>query len=113
MNATYLPDRGDLIVVSFDPQAGHEQAGRRQALVLSRREFARSTRLIICCPITNTRRRTRLHVPVPPETGLTGFVMCEQVRSLDYQVRRVKLIGAAPAELMDEVLAAIEPVIFD
>ena len=103
----YIPERGDLIVVSFDPQAGHEQAGRRPALVLSSRTFNRGTNLMCCCPITSTQRRTLLHVPVPPETGLTGFVMCEQARALDYRIRRAKKVAEAPSYLVRDVQAVL------
>ena len=112
MSDASIPDRGNLIIVSFDPQAGHEQAGRRPALVLSRRAYARSTKIIVCCPITNTRRRTHLHVPLPPQAGLAEFVMCEQLRSLDYRARRATKVGDAPRDLLDEVLAVIEPIPF-
>ena len=107
----YIPDRGDLIVVSFDPHAGHEQAGRRPALVLSSRAFNRGTNLIFCCPITNTQRRTLLHVPVPAGTTLTGFVMCEQSRALDFRVRRANMIGVAPAPLVRDVQAVLDGII--
>ena len=112
MSRPPIPDRGDLIVVTFDPQAGHEQAGRRPALVLSSETFSRSTLLIVCCPITNTKRRSHFHIPLPPGTGLTGFVMCEQVRSLDYRARAAKRIGTAPVGLVDEVLQVVEPILF-
>jgi mRNA interferase MazF len=95
--AAYVPVQGDLVVLTFDPQAGHEQMGRRPA---------------ICCPITNTRRDTPFHVPVPDHCGLTGYVMCEQMKSIDYRARRAKKIGSAPRELLDEVLSVVDASIF-
>lgn len=110
--AAYIPVRGDLVVLTFDPQAGHEQAGRRPALVVSVDPFNRATRLAVCCPITNTRRDTPFHVPVPQSCGLTGYVMCEQMKSIDYRVRRAKKIGSATSELLNEVLSVIDASIF-
>ena len=74
-----IPSQGDFVTITFDPQAGHEQRGRRPALVVSVTAFNSATGLAICCPITNTYRRTPFHVGVPAESGLTGFVMCEQM----------------------------------
>lgn len=108
----YVPRQGDLIILTFDPQAGHEQTGRRPALVVSVEPFNAATRLAMCCPITNTHRDIPFHVPVPPGLGLTGYVMCEQVKSLDYRIRRARFVDSAPRELIEEVLAMIDAAIF-
>ena len=108
----YVPAAGDLVVLDFDPQSGHEQQGRRPALVVSHRKFSQSTGLAILCPITNTSRTTPYRVPLPPGSGVTGFVMCEQVKSLDVASRRIKRIGTAPPDLLVEVLDVLEPVLF-
>lgn len=110
--AAYVPVQGDLVVLTFDPQAGHEQMGRRPAIVVSVEPFNRTTRLAVCCPITKTRRDTPFHVPVPDHGGLTGYVMCEQMKSIDYRVRRAKKIGSAPRELLDEVLSVVDASLF-
>ncbi len=110
--ADFVPAQGDIVVLSFDPQTGHEQMGRRPALVVSVGAFSKATRLAICCPITNTDRGTPFHVPVPSESGLTGFVMCEQIKSVDYRARKMKRIGTAPKEFMDEVLAVIDACLY-
>jgi mRNA interferase MazF len=110
--AGFRPEQGDLISISFDPQAGHEQRGRRPALVVSVTPLNRRAGLAFCCPLTNTRRATPFHVAVPADTGLTGFVMCEQLRSLDYRARGAKRIGTAPQSLLDEVLAILEACLF-
>ena len=104
----YVPNQGDFVGLSFDPQSGHEQRGRRPALVISVGAFNRGMRMAICCPLTNAERAIPFHVPVPDEASLTGFVMCEQVKSLDYRSRRIKFIEKAPKELLDEVLAVID-----
>jgi mRNA interferase MazF len=106
------PSQGDFVVLSFDPQAGHEQKGRRPAFVVSQAAFNRATRLAFCCPITNTDRRTPFHVPVPIESGLAGFVMCEQIKSIDYRARDMKIIGTAPREFINEVLAVLDACIY-
>ena len=108
----YIPAAGDLVVIDFDPQSGHEQQGRRPALVLSDRRLGLSAGMAICCPITNTFRDTPYRVALPAGGTVTGFVMCEQVKSLDYASRRIKRIGRAPAGLLDDVLAVLEPILF-
>ncbi|MFV1995772.1 MAG: type II toxin-antitoxin system PemK/MazF family toxin [Verrucomicrobiales bacterium] len=110
--SSYIPAQGDFVVMSFDPQAGHEQKGRRPGLVVSVDAFNRGMRLAFCCPITNTDRDTDFHVPVPVDSGLTGFVMCEQMKSIDYRARRAKRVGKASRELLDEVLSVIDACLF-
>jgi mRNA interferase MazF len=110
--AAYVPAQGDLVVISFDPQAGHEQMGRRPGIVVSVDHFNRGTRLAICCPITNTMRNTPFHVPVPEHCGLTGYVMCEQMKSIDYRARDMKKIGCASQDFLDEVLSVIDACLF-
>ena len=104
----YVPRKGDFITLTFDPQAGHEQRGRRPALVVSNDLFNRHTGLAIVCPITNTDRGFPFHLPVPATSSLTGFVMVEQVKTVDYAIRRARLIERAPAELIDDVIELID-----
>ena len=108
----HAPLQGDFVTVTFDPQAGHEQKGRRPALVVSVSAFNRATGLAFCCPITNTERKTPFHVGVPAEAGLTGFVMCEQMKSVDFRARDLKRIGSAPQEFLEEVLSVIDACIY-
>ena len=108
----YIPKQGDLVTLDFDPQSGHEQRGRRPALVLSKEIFNNSTGMAICCPITNTDRKVPLHVQVTDRCSLTGFVMCDQVKSLDFRARRMKLIEVAPRKLVDDVLSILDAVLF-
>jgi len=109
---TYLPRQGDFIAVTFDPQAGHEQRGRRPALVVSKDLFNRSTGLAIVCPVTSTSRGFPFHVPVPPGCKLTGFVMVEQVKSIDFRSRRARRIERAPDDLLAEVLSILDACIY-
>ena len=106
--AGYVPNQGDFVNLNFDPQAGHEQRGRRPALVVSKTLFNKATGMAICCPITNTDRGIPFHVAITGRTSLTGFVMCEQVKSLDFHARVLTKIGKAPAAVLDEVLAILD-----
>ncbi|MCC6743367.1 MAG: type II toxin-antitoxin system PemK/MazF family toxin [Acidobacteria bacterium] len=104
----YVPRKGDFITLSFDPQVGHEQKGRRPALVLSNDLFNRHTGLAIVCPVTNTDRRFPFHVAVPESSSLTGFVMVEQVKSIDFRIRRAKFVERAPQLFVDDVLGLLD-----
>ena len=110
--ATYVPRKGDVIALTFDPQAGHEQRGRRPALVVSNDLFNRHTGLCIACPITNTQRNYPFHVAVPEGEGVTGFVMVEQVKSIDFRTREAKRIGKASSGLLDEVLSILDACLY-
>ncbi len=111
--ARYIPKQGDLVVISFDPQSGHEQKGRRPALVVSKTLFNRHTGLAMMCPITNTLRNSPFHVAVSGEAKLTGYIMVEQIKSVDFASRRVKLVGKAPQAMLDEVLSILDACIYD
>ena len=104
----YVPQKGDFIYVSFDPQAGHEQKGRRPALVVSNDSFNRRTGLALVCPVTNTDRRIPFHLPIAETSSLTGFAMVEQVKSLDYKARNATFIEKASEELLEDALAIID-----
>jgi mRNA interferase MazF len=108
----YIPRQGDLVTLDFDPQSGHEQRGRRPALVLSKEAFNKSTGMAICCPITNTNRNIPLHVEVTDRCSLTGFVMCDQTKALDFRTRRMKFIESASLEIVNDVLAILDAVLF-
>lgn len=108
----YIPKKGDFVALTFDPQSGHEQKGRRPALVVSNHLFNRHTGLAVVCPITNTNRSFPFHVPVPAAGTLTGFIMVEQVKSVDYRSRKASLIVRAPTETLNEVLAILDAVLY-
>jgi len=103
-----FPKKGDFITLSFDPQSGHEQKGRRPALVVSNFLFNQATGLAIVCPITNTDRKIPFHLAVPASSSLTGFIMVEQVKSIDFNTRKAKFVEKAPTELINDVLAVID-----
>jgi mRNA interferase MazF len=106
--AKYVPQKGDFIALSFDPQSGHEQKGRRPALVVSNYLFNKHTGLAIVCPITNTNRNIPFHLLVPPPSSLTGFVMVDQIKSIDYMARKAKFIEKAPDEVVEDVLDVLD-----
>lgn len=108
---TYVPERGDLIWLSFDPQAGREQAGRRPALVLSPATYNLSARLALVCPITSQIKGYPFEVVLPSELPVTGAVLADHLRSLDWQVRRASYAGTAPTSVLDAVLARIAPLL--
>jgi mRNA interferase MazF len=100
--ARYVPERGDLIWLDFDPQAGHEQAGRRPALVLSPKNYHRRSSLALVCPITSRIKGYPFEVPV---AGLNkpSAVLADQLRSLDLIARQVKFIAKAEPDTVDAV----------
>ena len=108
----YIPNQGDIVAITFDPQSGHEQKGRRPALVVSKKLFSSSTGMAIVCPITNTNREFPFHVPVPESSKLTGFIMVEQVKSVDFRSRRIKRIEHSNEELLAEVLSILDACIY-
>ena len=108
MPPRYVPRKGDFITLSFDPQSGHEQKGRRPALVISNYLFTKHTGLAIVCPITNTNRQIPFHLPIPSSSSLTGFVMVEQVKSVDFGTRNAKFVEKAPDQLLTDVLSIID-----
>ena len=105
----YFPQMGDIVALSFDPQSGHEQKGRRPALIVSNQTFNRHFGLAFACPITNTQRGFPFHVPVASD-NLTGYIMAEQVKSIDYNSRNISFIEKAKPEVLDEVLGIIESI---
>lgn len=101
------PNQGDIVMMNFTPQAGHEQAGRRPALVVSNAAFHRYTRMAIVCPITNQIKDYPLHVKLDERTKTTGEILCEHVKSLDLDARGAAFVETLPDDLMMEVLERI------
>ena len=109
---TYVPQKGDFIAVTFDPQSGHEQRGRRPALVVSNTLFNKHTGLAIVCPLTSTDRNFPFHVAIVNDPSVTGFVMVEQVKSIDFHARKAKRIGRASDSVLEEVLSLLDACIY-
>jgi mRNA interferase MazF len=109
---TYIPQKGDFVAVTFDPQSGHEQRGRRPALVVSNTLFNKHTGLAIVCPLTNTDRSFPFHVAIVNDPNVTGFVMVEQVKSIDFRARKAERIGRVSDSVLEEVLSILDACIY-
>ena len=103
----YTPDRGDLVWLTFDPQAGHEQAGRRPALVISPALYNGRVGLALLCPITSHVKEYPFEVRIPPGLPVEGVILSDQVKSLDWQARRAERIARLPDEPLAEVLGKL------
>lgn len=108
MNA---PDRGDLVFLDFNPQAGHEQAGHRPALVLSPKSFNMTTGFAIFCPITNQKKGYPFEVDLPSGLPITGVILADQVKSLDWRARNLSIRAQAPDTVVDDVLLLIRTIL--
>ena len=107
----YVPDSGDLVWLTLDPQAGHEQAGRHPALVLSPAAYNAKARLALVCPITRHAKGYPFEVKVLSVGGLTGVILSDHIKSLDWKVRRAEKLGNCPQQTLDEVRARIAPLL--
>lgn len=107
----YLPARGDLVWLEFDPQSGHEQAGRRPALVVSPTAYNRKVGLALLCPITSQEKGYPFEVALPPGLAIRGVVLSDQIKSLDWRVRRSAFIARAPATVLEQVILRIATLI--
>jgi len=105
MSPRWAPDRGDLVWIDFSPHAGHEQAGRRPALTLSRLDYNRTVGLAIFCPITSRSKGFPFEVLLPAGSAIQGVVMADQIKSLDWRARRPQRAGSAADSVVREVLA--------
>ncbi len=108
----YVPEKGDFVILTFDPQAGHEQRRRRPALVVSNTLFNRHTGLAMVCPITKTFRNIPFHVAVPEDSSLAGYIMVEQLKSVDSGRRRAQFVEKAPGFVLDEVLGILDACLY-
>ncbi len=104
----YIPNRGDIVWTDFDPQAGREQAGSRPGLVLSRDVFNVSSGLAICCPITGRQKGYPFEIPLPVGLEIYGVVLVDQIRSIDWRVRKVEYKVKAPEAVLYAVLERLE-----
>ena len=107
----YVPKRGDIVWVSFDPQVGHEQAGRRPALVLSMESYNRLIGLFVCCPITTRRKRYPFEVSLPSNLPISGVILADQIKSFDWRERRVEFACSATEDVCRETMDKLRPVL--
>lgn len=103
----YIPKRGDAIWLQFNPQAGHEQAGRRPALVLSPESYNDKVGLMLCCPITNRVKGYPFEVNLPDDVDVTGVILADQLKSLDWKARKAEFIAKIPDKIVNDVLSKL------
>jgi len=103
----YVPGRGDIVWMSFTPQAGHEQAGHRPALVVSPREYNAVTSLALCCPITSHVKGYPFEVDLPPSGAITGVVLADQIKSLDWRARHARFECRCSSAVIREVIGKV------
>ena len=103
----YVPDRGDAVWLEFDPRSGHDQKGRRPALVLSPVSYNGKVGLAILCPVTSRTKGYPFEVALPEDSGVDGVVLADQVKNLDWRARKAELIGRMPEAVTEEVLGKL------
>lgn len=109
--AGYVPERGDLVWLNFNPQAGHDQAGKRPALILSLKFYNRKARQALVCPITLQVKGYPFEVQLPQGLAISGAILTDQVRSLDWHARGIKFVCQAPGEIIADALAKVRTLI--
>lgn len=101
------PEKGDFITIQFTPQAGHEQAGRRPGIVVSPKAFNEATGFAVICPITNQVKGYPFEVPIPDGYNVGGVVLTDQIKSLDWRARKLKVVDQAPPEVINKCMTLI------
>jgi len=107
----YVPDCGDLVWIDFDPQPGREQAGRRPALVISPRSYNEKTGLALVAPVTSRIKGYPFECAIPPRLGVSGVVLADHLKSLDWRSRLAEFACTVPAETVAEVRAKLVPLL--
>ena len=105
---SYCPRRGDIAWLTLDPQMGHEQSGHRPALVLSPEPYNRRTGLAIFCPISSQEKGYPFEVRIPNDLKISGVVLSDQVKSLDWKARRAKFCCEIPSSALSEVMDKLD-----
>jgi mRNA interferase MazF len=105
---SYVPNRGDIVWLQFNPQAGHEQAGHRPALVLSPASYNRRSGLMLCCPMTSQKKGYPFEVVIGTDTTLESVVLADQVKSLDWKARKAVKKGTASIDVVAETLSKLQ-----
>lgn len=107
----YIPDSGDIVWITFNPQAGYEQAGRRPALVLSPAAYNGKVGLVILCPITSQIKGYPFEVIIPDGSEFSGAILSDQVKSLDWKARKAEFGGKLPPAAYNEVVQKLNTLI--
>ncbi|MCL2844544.1 MAG: type II toxin-antitoxin system PemK/MazF family toxin [Chitinivibrionia bacterium] len=100
-------NQGDIIILNFDPQSGHEQSGVRPALVVSNKILSKSNGMAMVCPITNTDRISPFRIPLDWRTKTKGFIQCDQARILDVFSRNPKFVEKSPKDIINKSIDII------
>lgn len=109
----YVPQRGDIVWLSFSPHAGHERAGRRPGLMLSPTKYNGKVGLVLACPITSKATGSPFEVGIPAAAGVSGVILSDQLRSLDWRERHTELAGRVDAGTLDKVRSKLDAVLHD
>lgn len=113
MNIKYVPSRGDIVWLEFNPQAGSEQAGRRPALVISPKPYNQKVGLSLFCPITSKVKGYPFEIAIPNNLKISGVILCDQIKSLDWRNRNAKFICKLPENILQDAFAKIKLLIDD
>ena len=108
MAGNFIPQRGDVIWINMQPQAGHEQSGRRPAIVLSPKAYNAKVGLALLCPITNQVKGYPFEVMIPSGLKVTGVILSDQVKSLDWKIRNAEFCDKLPEEVVLEILKKLD-----
>ena len=108
---SYVPDVGDLVWLTFDPQPGREQGGRRPALILSPREYNARARLALACPVTSQKKGYPFEVRIAEGKSIAGVVLADHIKNLDWQARSATFESKAPPAVVAEVRARLRPLL--
>lgn len=100
-------EQGDIVYADFDPQLGHEQRGRRPALVVTNSTYNRFNKMLMLCPITNTNKNHPFHIELDNRTATTGVILCDQAKMLDIQARNAEFVEKLPNDLLEEAVDMI------
>ncbi len=109
VSRSYVPDSGDLVWITFDPQAGPEQNGRRPALVVSPREYNGKSRLALLCPITDNAKGYPFEVCLPSGGAIAGVILADHIKNLDWNARKITFDSKAPPSVITEVRERLRP----
>ena len=100
-------EQGDIVYIDFNPQAGHEQMGRRPAVVISNNTYNRFSKMLMLCPITNTNKKHPFHVELDDRTKTTGVILCDQAKMLDVSARKAEFEEKLPGDILEEVVDTV------
>lgn len=108
----FIPDRGDIVRINFNSQAGHEQSGRRPAVILSPASYNKKVGLVLLCPVTTKVKGFPFEVLIPDGYSVRGVVLADQVKSLDWRVRKAERITKLPDDVINEILGKLGTLLF-